>query len=463
MKYYLTGALASILLLSACGGDAPKKADSNDDSGEKAEKQEEVQTSKYTSDDWVIVKFGIGEMGYATPDDEVMLKGDYSFLRPFSEKHASARISGSKMGIIDEKGNEVIPFEYNYTSSVGSGLFAVKTESKDKVGYMNLEGNYVVEPKYDMGFAFKGKRARVAVGNYQSFMDFKYMETCKYGFIDEKGNEVIAAEYDWAGDFGDGIAPVAKNGRYFFIDQDGNKVDDKTYSNLSGFRGELCWVGKGRKGGFINRDNEVVIPFEYDNYMYFFDRGSRFASMSIESDIGEMNFVADDGVLFLSKGENKWGIVDLENNVLTPFEYSSLDVPQEGYMEFEKRGKSGFASYDKGVLTEIVPAKFSNIFYYPGHDHVVVSVGSYPNEKKGLYSIKGEELVPAKHDDVESIGNGIYGIKKGDKWALLNGEEQITEYLYDYVSDFTGDRTYATIGDKTVYVDANGKEHSEPK
>ncbi len=463
MKYYLAGALATTLLLGACGGDAPKAFDSKDKSGEKKEKSEGEQSSNYTSDDWIVVTFGLGEMGYQTPDEEVMLKGEYSFLRPFSEKHASARITGNKMGIIDEKGKAVIPFEYNYTSAVGSGLFAVKKGSSDKVGYMDLKGKYVVQPKYDMGFAFKGKRARVAVGSYQDMLDFKYLETCKYGFIDEKGNEVIKAEYDWAGDFGDGIAPVAKNGRFFFIDTDGNKIDDKTYASLSGFREDLCWVKKGSKGGFINRKNEVVIPFEYSNHMFFFSRGSRFGAMNKESEIGATRFQTDDGVFFLSKGENRWGIVDINNKILTPFEYTAFEIPEAGYMEFEKRGKHGFGSYDKGTLTEIVEAKFDYIYYYPGEDHIEVGVGDYSNRKMGIYSTEGEELVAPKYEDVENIGNGIYGVKIGGKWALLNGDKQITEPLYDYVSDFDGGRTYATRGDETVYIDSKGKEHKEPR
>ncbi|XOV66092.1 MAG: WG repeat-containing protein [Fluviicola sp.] len=463
MKYYLASALATTLLLGACGEEGTKAFDSKDDSGDKKEKIERVKTPTFTSDDWIIVKFGLGEMGYQTPDDEVMLKGSYTFVRPFSEKHASVRVSGNKMGIIDESGKEVIPFEYHYTSAVGSGLFAVRKGNKDKVGYMNLDGKYVVQPKYDMGFAFQGKRARVAVGYYQDMLDFKDMENCKYGFIDENGKEVIEPKYDWAGDFAEGIAPVALNGRYFFIDKDGNKLDDQTYSNLSGFRGDLCWVRKGSKGGFINRDNEVVIPLEYQNHMFFFTRGSRFGSMNLESEIGATRFQNDDGVFFLSKGPNKWGIVDINNKVLTPFEYSSFEMPNDGYMEFEKRDRHGFARYEKGVLSEIIPAKFDYIYHYPGNDYVEVGLGDYSNRKMGMYSTEGKELIAPKYEDVEHCGNDIYGVKIGGKWALLNGDKQITEPKYDYVSDFDGQRTYATIGDKTVYIDSNGKEYNSPR
>jgi len=456
MKTNLTYLFAFALILAACSGNEPVDTKSNNSTNKKRTKLEEE--NKFTSDDWIVVSFGLGEMGYQTPDDEVMLKGEYTFCRAFNENHASVRMQGNKMGLIDEKGNAVIPFEYNYTSSLGSGLLAVRKGKDDKVGYINLDKKYVVEPKYDMGFAFKSGRARVAIGNYIDMWDLKYLEICKYGFIDEEGEEIIEPIYDWAGDFADGIAPVAKNGRYFFIDKNGNKVDDKTYAQLSGFRGDLCWVRKGSKAGFINRENEVVIPFEYTNYMFFFNKGSRFASMNNESELGETSFQTEEGFFFLEKGSDKWGIVDSNNNILTPFEYSSLNLPEAGYIQYEKRGKSGFGSYDNGKITEIIPAEFSYIYHYPGHDHVEVGKGDFSNRKMGIYSIDGKEWVPVKYDDVESCGNQFFGVKIGEKWAILKGKEQITEPIYDYVGDVTNGKVYATRGDATVYVDSKGKE-----
>lgn len=458
MKIYIAGTLVSALLLTSCGGNTPVGQDPMKKKNSNRQKVENVKVKTYPSEEWLVVSFGIGELGWQTPEDEVMLKGDYSFVRPFSEKHASVRVSGNMMGLINEQGDEVIPFEYNYVSSLKNGLFAVRKESGGKVGYMNLKGDYVVEPTYDMGFAFQGKRARVAVGYYQDMLTFKYSENCKYGFIDENGEEVIEAQYEWAGDFADGIAPVAKNGRYFFINEAGEKLDNETYSRLSGFREDLCWVKKGNKGGFINRNNEVVIPFEYSNHMYFFSRGSRFGSMNNESEIGATRFLTDDDVMFLSKGEHKWGIVDIDNNELTPFEYSGFEVPEDGYIEFEKRDKLGFGSYKKGVIKEIVPAKFDYIYYYPGNDHIEVGLGDYNNRKVGIYGIDGAEWVPAKYDDVDYAGNGVFGVKFGDKWAILKGDKLITEPIYDYIGDNDDGKTYATRDDVTVYINENGTE-----
>jgi len=80
-----------------------------------------------------------------------------------------------------------------------------------------------------------------------------------------------------------------------------------------------------------------------------------------------------------------------------------------------------------------------------------------------MYSTYGKELVPPKHEDVENCENVISGVKINGKRTFLNGDKLISEPLYDYLSDFSVGRTYATKGDETVYVDSKGKEHKEPR
>ena len=201
------------------------------------------------------------------------------------------------------------------------------------------------------------------MGRYQDYLNLKHYEDCKYGFINKKGKEVIEPQFDWAGDFVDGMAPVSKNGRYYFIDKSGQPIDDKTYTRLSGFKGDLCWVKKGSKGGFMNKKNEIVLPLEYDNYMYFFDRGSKFQTTNLESELGESLFQNDDGFFVVSKSDDEWGIVNEDNKVLTEFIYSDIGIPKEGFVEIEKRSGKGLGRYIRGRIMEVVPCKFDYIYH----------------------------------------------------------------------------------------------------
>ncbi|HEC1758418.1 TPA: WG repeat-containing protein [Campylobacter lari] len=51
----------------------------------------------------------------------------------------------------------------------------------------------------------------------------------KYGFIDKQGNLVIEAKYDVINDFNEGLARVELNEEYGFIDKQGNLVIETEY------------------------------------------------------------------------------------------------------------------------------------------------------------------------------------------------------------------------------------------
>ena len=66
----------------------------------------------------------------------------------------------------------------------------------------------VVKPKYDeIGFFCEGL-ARVSIAD-------------KWGFINNKGNEVTKPKYDDVVDFSEGIAPVREGDSWYIIDKKG--------------------------------------------------------------------------------------------------------------------------------------------------------------------------------------------------------------------------------------------------
>ena len=67
----------------------------------------------------------------------------------------------------------------------------------DLYGYMDAEGNIVIEPQYPMAFEFSEGMAAVCNENYE------------FGYIDTKGELVIPYKYSRAGSFSEGLAAVA--------------------------------------------------------------------------------------------------------------------------------------------------------------------------------------------------------------------------------------------------------------
>lgn len=98
--------------------------------------------------------------------------------------------------------------------------------------------------------------------------DFEF--TGKYGFIDRRGNEVIAPIYDGAADFSEVLAAVGQMGKYYvrrgFIDAAGTLVIPCKYYEVSSFRNGravVCIVSGGAlKYGSIDRNGrEIYLVF----------------------------------------------------------------------------------------------------------------------------------------------------------------------------------------------------------
>jgi hypothetical protein len=57
----------------------------------------------------------------------------------------------------------------------------------DKYGYIDKDGNVIIQPLFDQAFDFSEGYARVVIGK-------------KYGFIDKNGTIAIKPEYEYASD-----------------------------------------------------------------------------------------------------------------------------------------------------------------------------------------------------------------------------------------------------------------------
>ena len=86
----------------------------------------------------------------------------------------------------------------------------------------------------------------------------------KWGFINEKGEEVIPFIYEDTTYFHKDYVAVKKDGKWGFINQKGERIIPFLYDDASYFTEGLALVKKDDKYGYINDKNETVLPFIYD-------------------------------------------------------------------------------------------------------------------------------------------------------------------------------------------------------
>lgn len=182
----------------------------------------------------------------------------------FSEGRASVENKDEKLGVIDKKGNVIIPFEFEYNYSVfrySDGILCCCKNSEDLWCYFDRDGKKLFEThdggpsQFNDGFACK----------YSSDND-------KYYFIDKEGKRAFGGKmWEWAEPFSDGMALVAENGLWGFINTKGELViphqyESRAEENPNSFHEGLALVvvdPTTERQGFIDKTGKRAFAKEF--------------------------------------------------------------------------------------------------------------------------------------------------------------------------------------------------------
>lgn len=122
---------------------------------------------------------------------------------------------------------------------------------------------WIIKPKFDDASLFSEDRAIVKVGN-------------KFGYIDREGNYVVQPIYEAARDFKDGMAAVCNHRDYWgFINTSGKVIIPLLYRNVKDFNeGAAAYYSSlDKKWGFIDKNGEKIIGAVYDDVISSFNGG----------------------------------------------------------------------------------------------------------------------------------------------------------------------------------------------
>lgn len=278
-----------------------------------------------------------------------------------------------KWGFVNQKTGElVIPVQFDdvVLAPEFKGNYAwITLNGKD--GVIDINGKFIIPAKYD-GIKKEFKNDLALVSNYVK----KGWAQMKYGFVNNKGEEIIPLIYDNADSFTDGYTSV--------------RLKDK-------------W-------GLIDTTGKIILPLQYDG-------------------VSQIVYPGLVGVMKLKPGEfessdvrrmsSKHGVVDLKGNEIVPIKYNVIDLRFiNGYLKVKNQDdKYGFVN-TKGV--EVVSCKYDDInpFF---DDFATVSIAG----KWGYVDKTGKEIIPLIYDGVSNFENDIAQVFLNGKRLFVNkkGEE----------------------------------------
>ena len=183
-----------------------------------------------------------------------ILKESYDKVSLYNDQFIKIE-TAKKVGMSDYKGNVLLEPIYDFISPLYNGFATISKEGK--IGIVNDEMKIVLIPSYDeikigeYHFIVKKENKYRCMDESFSFVgnsyDYIYYyvdgfarveNSEKFGFINNKCQEVAQVQYDYVSDFINGFAKVKINDKFSFLDKDMNIITKEEYKNANFFEGK---------------------------------------------------------------------------------------------------------------------------------------------------------------------------------------------------------------------------------
>lgn len=290
-----------------------------------------------------------------------------------------------------------------------------------------------------------------------------------FGYINEKGQMVIAPQFSEAKEFdaSTGLAQVYKDGNECFIDSLGNiKNSSANFGYLSdpSYRGEPFFNGfavainnfKDMQRGLINTNFEYIIQPKYmDIRLMYTDRQNP-------------SYVSPDGLVICSNTNNKYGCINTKGETVLDFKYDDLgSISEDGLIacgtDVDRPGWSArsiqYRYIDKTGKT-VIDSKYYDALEFHDGVALVNTSNAFDQSKNGSWGLineRGTEVVWPRYSHLSYIADNRYKFLDGLYGIMDASGKEIVPATYINIGDFTDGIAVATDKYNTQgYIDVNG-------
>ena len=219
------------------------------------------------------------------------------------------------------------------------------------------------------------------------------------------------------------------------FDTNGKQLTDFVYNNICGGVEEGFFeASKDGKCGHLSLRGEEIIPFIYEESMYF-----------------------QEGVSGMKLG-GKWGMIDHKNETVIPFEYEEIGFSANNYISAKRNGKWGVIDKFNRVLIDF---NFDELPYQFLGSRDCGSTFAKIGDKYDIIDIFGNTLFDFVCDDFEFADDDgrWYMLKKDGKWALYSCEKNdfVSPFMYDDIDFYERGFFKVDIGKHTTYIDRENR------
>lgn len=353
--------------------------------------------------------------GCINENGEIIIPFEYEEIGDFYNGIAKVKKSWGVYGFFNECGKNIIPCVYEKAEEFINGKARVK-EINGSWGYIDLDGNKLVDSEMELpNGLIKGKKFErwgLRTNDNEIIIPYEYQEIGEFingkakirknysecGYIDEKGKAIINCEYNEINEFINGKAKAKKDYYWGYIDETGNTIIPFEYDEIEEFSNGFAKSKKDWKWGYINEKNDVIIPLKYDSL----------------SEIKDGLVVASKGFKYETFNDNGYqklyGCIDLNGNIIIPFEFEELHVNNLNYIRAVKNNKWGVINLNCKTIISFnyeFLGEFRNNLFVTGKAVENNSIQRYQT-KYGCIDINENVHIPFEYNEIKETINSNY-------------------------------------------------------
>ena len=301
----------------------------------------------------------------------------------------------------------------------------LKVKKNNKYGLINFEGDELLECQYDDIYSLKGTDNSMIIKKGENV-----------GLVSDVGDIIIKPEYKQiialGNNYKDGYIVVNNDNKKGIINFYKEQLLDNIYDEIGQVElGKLYTVKQDGILKVLNQNKEVILENKFDEVIDIEGQSiickkdgkvgviNTSAEQKIPFEYDELTKIWDDN--YIAKKNEKYGVINISNEEKVPFEYGSI-IRREGtdFIEADKTPTEtnvfdkNFKLQLTGIISEV------NI----ENGYIVIRTGS---EQK-YYNFKFEE----KKSSEILKDNTLFLSKKNGKYGYINKEGKVVvDYIYD--------------------------------
>jgi hypothetical protein len=245
---------------------------------------------------------------------------------------------------------------------------------------------------------------------------YPFVQNSTFGYMDTQGKAIIAAQYDDASAFYDGLAIVSKNELFGLINKKNESITTLKYLDIS--KSADGFVAEDSAGFYIFNNQGQLLQ---KDALQWEELQQTLSALSTQIEIVEPKIV--------SKYEriDKNGKVGLhkQGKSVLPIKYDDVIFSNDSGFIFAKLGKSLHYFDTLGKRFE-----FNGLDWFMNASELAVfskeGVAVFSKASKlGLIDAKGKVLVKNTYDAAQAVYNGLWPVQQNGKWGLVALDSKI--------------------------------------